>query len=132
MNLVVDASALFEVLLWTPTGQSVARRLTAEEVLAPDIIDAEVASAVRRHLQAGRISESLATRALDVLLDWPGQRVGTRLLVRGSRAYWPAVTAYDSLYVMLAATSAGTLLTCDGRLARATGLDVPVEDVRVT
>lgn len=132
MTLVVDASALFEVLLWTPTGQAVAHRLATEEVLAPDIIDVEVASAVRRHLQAGRISESMATRALDVLLDWPGVRVATRLLVRGSRAYWPAVAAYDSLYVVLAATSAARLLTCDGRLARAPGVDVPVEDVRVT
>jgi predicted nucleic acid-binding protein len=38
---------------------------------------------------------------------------------------------YDSLYLMVAAAGRARVLTCDGRLARAPGPDVPVEDVRV-
>lgn len=42
------------------------------------------------------------------------------------------MTAYDAMYVAVAAATGGTLLTVNGPLSRAPRLDVPVENVRVT
>jgi predicted nucleic acid-binding protein len=70
--------------------------------------------------------------ALELLVDWPGVRVPTRPLIRGSQRWWGDVSAYDALYPAVAAGAEGVVLTCDGRLARAPGTGVPVENVRVT
>ena len=40
------------------------------------------------------------------------------------------LTAYDAVYVALAEALDSTLLTCDGRLARAPGVSAHVELVR--
>lgn len=131
MTVVVDASAMYEALLGTPTGEAVTRRMLGEEVTVPDILDAEVGSSIRRALRSGRMSEADAEQRLVLLLEWPATRISTRFLIRNSRFYWPNVSVYDSLYLMVAAAGRGRVLTCDGRLARAPGLDVPVEDIRV-
>lgn len=132
-SLVVDASALVELVTGTATGRAIAHRLrTGGRVLAPDIIDAEVASALRRQHQWGALDDGPMRVALELLLDWPGVRVPTRLLVRGSQRWWGNVSAYDALYLAVAAAAQAVVVTCDGRLARAPGTGVPVENVRVT
>lgn len=132
MGLVVDASVLVEILLRTPTGRATAPRLRTEPAAAPDIIDAEVAQALRRAHRRGALDGAQLGGALDQLLDAPIQRLPTRLLVRGTRRWWANVTAYDALYLGVAAAQRSRVLTCDGPLARVPGLDVPVENVRVT
>jgi predicted nucleic acid-binding protein len=96
--VVVDASVMVEVLLRTPTGRSAALRLRGEPAAAPDILDAEVAQALRRAGRRGLLDDRQVTEALDVLLDAPVQRVPSRLLVRRTRTWWPHVTVYDALY----------------------------------
>jgi predicted nucleic acid-binding protein len=71
-------------------------------------------------------------QALDLLLDWPGVRVPSRLFVSRARRWWDNVSAYDSLYLAVADAAEASVLTCDGRLARAPGTGVLVENVRVT
>jgi predicted nucleic acid-binding protein len=39
---------------------------------------------------------------------------------------------YDALYLAIADAGGAHVLTCDGRLSRAPGTGVPVENVRVT
>jgi len=131
-SLVLDASALTEVLTGTATGRAVARRMTGPRLVAPDIIDVEVASALRRqHLWGSLDAERLRT-GLDLLLDWPGTRVPSRMLVRTSRRWWGNVSPYDALYLAVAHAAEASVVTCDGRLARAPGTGVPIEHVRVT
>jgi predicted nucleic acid-binding protein len=132
VSVVVDAAAMVEIVQSSPTGRAVASRLVGEAVAAPDVIDVEVASAIRRQQRAGRMDEDEVSRALDLLLDWPADRIPSRLLVRGTRRWWPNVTAYDALYLAVAVARQGRVLTCDGRLARAPAVGVPVENVRVT
>lgn len=132
MSVVVDASAMVEIVQSSPTGRAVASRLVGEAVAAPDVIDVEVASAIRRQQRAGRMDEDEVSRALDLLLDWPADRIPSRLLVRGTRRWWPNVTAYDALYLAVAVARQARVLTCDGRLARAPAVGVPVENVWVT
>ena len=131
MSLVVDASAAVEVLLRTPTGQVVVDRLRGQRAAAPDILDVEVASALRRAHRRGIVGDGELSAALDVLLDLPVARVPTRLLIRGTRRWWPNVTAYDALYLGVAVGRQARVLTCDGPLARAPQADVRVENVRV-
>jgi predicted nucleic acid-binding protein len=106
---------MVEILQSSPTGRAVASRLVGEAVAAPDVIDVEIASSIRRQQRARRMDEDEVCRALDLLLDWPADRIPSRLLVRGTRRWWPNVTACDVLY-----------------LARAPAVGVPVENVRVT
>jgi predicted nucleic acid-binding protein len=130
--LVLDASAAVEVLLRTPTGGAIAGRLRGETVAAPDIFDVEVASALRRAHRRGVLDDGPLGLALDLLLDLPVQRVPSRRLIRGTRRWWPNVTAFDALYLGVAVGRNARVLTCDGPLARAPGLGVAVENVRVT
>ena len=106
---------MVEVLLRTPTGRSAALRLRGEPAAAPDILDAEVAQAVRRAGRRGLLDDRQVTEALDVLLDAPVQRVPSRLLVRGTRTWWPHVTVYDGLYLGVAAAQGARVLTATGR-----------------
>ncbi|HEX6425263.1 MAG TPA: type II toxin-antitoxin system VapC family toxin [Acidimicrobiales bacterium] len=131
MTVVVDASALVELLLRTPTGLALEGRLLAGPAQAPDIIDAEVAAGLRRAWRQGAVTAGDTQRALERLLDWPGRRIPTRLLVRRSQRWWGNVSAYNSLYLAVAHVSGASILTCDGRLSRAPGTGVPVENVRV-
>jgi predicted nucleic acid-binding protein len=54
--IVVDASAVLEVLLRTPVAQAVERRLFAagETLHAPHLIDIEVARVLRRYWRYAR------------------------------------------------------------------------------
>jgi predicted nucleic acid-binding protein len=99
VSVVIDASAAAEVLLRTPTGRVVVERLQTERSAEPDILDAEVASVLHRAHRRGSLGDGKLAAALDVLVDLPVARVPTRLLVRGTRRWWPSVTAYDALYV---------------------------------
>lgn len=130
-RLVVDASALVEVVTATPTGRALHHRLRGAIALAPDIIDVEAASALRRQHQWGGLDAEELGVALELVADWPGRRLPTRRLVGVSRRWWDNVSAYDALYLAVAHATGGSVLTCDGRLARAPGTGVPVENVRV-
>ena len=131
MSLVVDASVLVEILLQTPTGRAVQGRLRHTRPRAPDIIDAEVGAALRRAQRKGVLTDRQLGHALDRLRDCPGRRIPTRLLIGGSRRWWGSISAYDSLYLALASAAGASVLTCDGRLSRAPGTGVPIENVRV-
>lgn len=121
--IVVDASALIECLLQTPTGLKVEGRLFAprETLHAPHLLDLEIAQVLRRLAGAGVISPGRAEEALQDLGDFGVHRYPhTPLLVR----VWElrgSVTAYDAAYLALAEALDAPLLTCDGKLAAARG-----------
>jgi len=110
--IVLDASALLELLLRTPAGVVVARWIApARETLhAPHLIDLEVAQVLRRYLAA----LDLARYPHDVLLPrvWELRQ---------------NVTACDAAYLTLAEMLPATLLTRDRGLARVPGVKARVE-----
>jgi predicted nucleic acid-binding protein len=122
--VVVDASVLINALLIN----GAARALLADANLqAPDLIDAEVLSVLRRLVLAGRLTEQHALSALTT-----SQQLGLRR--HASRHLWPRawelrsnLTAYGALYVALAEQLGATLLTADARAARAPDLQCSVE-----
>ena len=122
--VVVDASVLINALLINGAARA---RLADANLQAPDLIDAEVLSVLRRLVLAGRLTEQHALSALTT-----SQQLGLRR--HASRHLWPRawelrsnLTAYDALYVALAERLGATLLTADARAARAPDLQCSVE-----
>lgn len=126
--LVVDASCLFEVIADTPRAVEIARRLAADaDQAAPEIIDVEVFGVIRAHYLRGQLDGTAAAQAVADLRDWPGERIGHRWLLDRAWELRDSVRGGDALYVALAEAFEATLLTLDGRLARAHGIRCPVE-----
>jgi predicted nucleic acid-binding protein len=66
--IVVDASAMTELLLQTDLGTRVERRLLRDEDLhAPHLLDVEVLSALRRLVRTGEVASERAEDAIDDL-----------------------------------------------------------------
>ena len=128
---VVDASVAVEYLLRTPVGESVAELLEDAVLLAPELMDAEVLSVLRRAVLHGRLAESRAQQAVDDLVHWPVERISHRALALLAWQYRHNLSAYDAFYVATARTHDLPLLTTDARLARAPGLDIAVQYVRM-
>ena len=74
--IVVDASALMEVLLNRPSGKRVANRLLdpLETLHAPHLLDLEVAQVLRRYQAAGEMSPQRARQALLAFAQMPLER----------------------------------------------------------
>ena len=81
--IVVDASALLEVLLSTPAGTRVAARLfAADETLhAPHLLDLEVSQVLRRYERTGQLDSARGRQAIDDLLDFPLTRYSHDVLL---------------------------------------------------
>lgn len=127
--IVVDASAMTEVLLNRASSSRVAHRLLdpREALHAPQLIDLEVAETLRRYEITGEMSPDRAREALLAFAGMPLER----------HSHWPFldriwelrhdVTAYDAAYVALAEALDAPLLTCDRALAAAPGHRAVVE-----
>ena len=100
-------------------------------LIAPELLDAEVLSALRGAVLGGRLDEGRAVAALDDLSVWPLDRVPNRTLARLAWRHLHNVSPYDAFYVAAAHVHDATLLTADGRLSRAPGLGVVVQHVRM-
>ena len=128
---VIDASVAVEYLLKTPIGRAMADLIERAALTAPELLDAEVLSALRGAVLGGRLDEARALAALDDLADWPLDRIPNRVLARLAWRHLHNVSAYDAFYVAAARAHNATLLTADGRLSRASGLGVVVQHVRM-
>jgi predicted nucleic acid-binding protein len=122
--VVIDASVLADALLVAGPARV---RLASDNLQAPELIDAELLSVLRRLVLADKLLEGHALQALAI-----AQRLGLRR--HPSRCLWPRawelrtnLSAYDALYVALAERLDAPLLTADARLSRAPGLRCPVE-----
>jgi predicted nucleic acid-binding protein len=130
--IVVDASVVVSALADdSDEGLRARHRLDAEEVVcAPEVIDLEVANAWRRELRAGSLAEDRCRRALDDLTKINMARMPHRPLMSRVWELRHNLTPYDAAYVALAEALDATLLTVDGRSARAPSLRCDVELLR--
>ncbi len=122
--LVVDASAVAELLLRRPAAADVERHMAAHDYLlhAPHLLDVEVLSALRRLVAAGDATPDRAGEALGDLLDLPIARYPHEVLAWRIWELRENVSAYDATYLALAEAlteESAALLTTDARLARA-------------
>ena len=130
--IVLDASALVELVLNTPTGRAIALRTAdpAGGLHIPHLADVEVTQALRRYAKEGEIDAATAALALDDLRALDLQRHAHDPLLDRVWELRGNLTAYDAVYVALAEVLDTVVLTCDHRLARAPGLARRVELVR--
>ena len=131
--LVVDASALTELILGRRAGDVVGEHLVHHRfaVHAPHLVDVEVLSALRRLVASGEATAERAGEAIGDLLDLPIERYPHDILVPRIWELRENFSAYDAGYVALAEAVADEpvpLLTADARLALAitAHCDVPV------
>jgi predicted nucleic acid-binding protein len=126
--IVVDASVLATALADDGSGGAEVRdRLRGERLAAPEIVDLEVLSVLRRLTAAGDISSIRANQAADDLADLPLRRAAHLPLVRRCWELRDNVTPYDAAYVALAEALEVTFLTADARLARSPGTRCRIE-----
>ena len=121
--IVLDASALVELILHTPGGALIAARIAdpVEGLHVPHLADIEVAQALRRYVRGGELDGQAALAALDDLRALDLQRHPHEPLLTRVWQLRQNLTAYDAVYVALAEVLDAVLLTCDGRLSRAVG-----------
>lgn len=126
--IVVDASVLVTALGDDGADGDTARaRLRGETLAAPEIVDLEVASVLRRQLLAGHLDGRRAALALADLADLPLRRASHRPLLARCWELRDNLTVYDASYVALAEALDVVLLTGDTRLSRTPGLRAQVE-----
>lgn len=132
--IVLDASALVELLLNTAAGRTIATRIAdpALSLHVPHLADIEVTQALRRYANDGDLDPAAAAVALEDLRSLDLERHAHEPLLDRVWALRHNLSAYDAVYVALAEVLDAVLLTCDGRLARAPGAGRRVELVKPT
>ena len=102
VTIVIDASALVELLTHTSLAHKIDRHIGAAELVAPDVLNPEVLQGLRGLERGGRLT---STRASLAVASWPKARSSASprssfCMKRGrSRAN---LSAYDACYVALA------------------------------
>ncbi len=130
MRFVVDASVAVEVLLRTELGRSSMPLLRGADLLAPELIDVEVLSALRRAVLGGRLPHARAAEALDDMALWPIQRVPHVPLLPVAWSYRHNATGYAATYLAAARVHRAALLTADARLAAVPAPGIPIHLIR--
>jgi predicted nucleic acid-binding protein len=122
--IVLDASAVLELLLGTPAGLEVGARLVDASVAlhAPHLIDIEVAQVLRRYVREAQLTAEDAAAAVTDLRDLNLTRHAHEPLLGRIWDLRDNFSAYDAVYVALAEVLDASLITCDRRLAHAPGM----------
>ena len=129
--IVLDASATIEWLLQSPTGVKIDQRISSpsESLHAPHLLDVEVAQVLRRYVRDKTITARRGREALVDLADLRLSRYPHDFLIPRIWDLRATLTAYDAAYVVLAEVLDAPLVTCDAKIAAASGHHAKVEVV---
>jgi predicted nucleic acid-binding protein len=127
--IVIDASALLEILLRTDRADRLMERAFegSEQMHAPQLLDIEITQVLRRLVRQKEITVTRAEQALDDLANLLIERHEHQALVPRVWQLRDSLNAYDGAYVALAEALAAPLLTCDAKLARVHGHRASIE-----
>ena len=103
--IVVDAAVIVDFLIdASAAGEAVRDRLARERwpLAAPELMDAEVAHVVRRHVLRGELAAAAAEAALADLVTMRIERYSHLPLVQRAFELRDNATIYDALYLTLA------------------------------
>ena len=125
--IVADASVVVTALVDDAGPGALSREvLLAEDVHAPELLDVEVLSAVRRQVLRGALASGRADAVVGDLLDLTVERYPHLALVGRAWQLRSDVSMYDAVYVALAEALDCVLVTADARLASAPGPECEV------
>ena len=127
--IVVDASAILELLLNTAAASEVAERVFApgQTLHAPHLLDIEVAQVLRRYSRARVLNAERSHEALRDFLDLPLNRYPHELFLSRIWELRHNLTAYDAAYIALSEALDAPLVTCDRRMASASGHNADID-----
>jgi predicted nucleic acid-binding protein len=120
MNLVVDASAVAEILMRRPRATELERLVDgAETVIAPDLFVSEVANVFWKYQAFTGVKPEKCAAAYREALGIPDVYVPSMSLVEEAfdMACRTRHPVYDLLYLVLARRHSAVLATVDHRLA---------------
>jgi predicted nucleic acid-binding protein len=100
-------------------------------LLAPELLDVEVLSVLRRAVISNKLEENRAAMALEDLADWKIERIPHRALIREAWDFRHNVSAYDAFYVSAAKKYDIPLLTADGPLSRTPKIGIVIQNIRM-
>ncbi len=121
-RLVVDASALVDVLVGASNSDTVVEALRGAELYAPAHFDAEILSALGRLQRAGHLSPRQVANRLERVADSPVRRHPLPPLLAGAWSRRRNLRLVDALYVELASRLGTRVASTDRGLARASSL----------
>ncbi len=129
---VIDASAIVAFLAFDdPRGRHVGARLRKGDAFyAPTILDYEVLGALRGLARKDdRLDDSYVEECNRDLELMPVRREDIAPLRRRIWGLRHNLTVYDAAYVALAEQLNATLVTCDEKFARSTGVGCQIETI---
>jgi predicted nucleic acid-binding protein len=118
-RLVVDASAMVDLLLGARRAPAIRDRLHGHELHAPAHFDAEILSALGRLERAEHLAAADAANRLQRLADAPLERHALPGLLIGAWQRRHNLRLVDALYVELGAALDAPIITVDAGLAAA-------------
>ena len=129
-SYVVDASVAAEFVLETRLGMDLGGLIQNNELFAPELLDLEVLSTLRKFVLRDGPSNGAALSAIGELEKLSVERISHEGLSKLIWQYHRNVTIYDAVYLATAKNLNLEVLTADRKLARAPGIDVVVHDLR--
>ena len=120
--LVIDASVLIKLFIAEEESrEATAATKTADALLAPDLLWAEVGNVLWKYVRRGNLSASEAQQITADMLQMPIEVVASRELVESALAIAVETnrTVYDCIYLALAIDRKCRLATADLRFANA-------------
>ncbi|WP_417509713.1 type II toxin-antitoxin system VapC family toxin [Microbacterium sp.] len=124
--IVVDASVVVNSLLGVLEPETLST-IKQSQLGAPDILDVEVASALRGLWLGHKLNDAALHEAVEDLGEFAATRFTSTLLVPRAIRLRANLSVYDATYVALAEALECTLLTRDRRIAEAPGIQCAVE-----
>lgn len=128
--IVIEASAMVDALVDQPANPALLALLADAELHAPNLLDYEVASALRGHSIAGLLSDQRMADAVDDFSALRIERYPLATMMRNVLALKDDFTVYDAAYIVLAEALDAPLVTADTKLAGAVTLGVDVRVLR--
>ncbi len=127
--IVLDASAVVDWLLQTPSGQRIEQRIYArnDSLHTVHLLDVEFTQVLRRLVREGTLARKRAEEAMEDLIAVRVTRYAPVVLLHRIWQLRQNLSAYDAAYVALAEELSASLITRDQKLAAAPGHTATIE-----